>query len=305
MKRYRKKSLKHRVLESYYYRSELTAADLQRLENLHKGHVGELAWDEKIYVLPSDYLIVNDLMLPYSDSHFQIDALVAVGDTLNHYEIKNYVGTYVKKEEVLVSETGYEIAEPVSQISKAHAMLNNTMRRLGYRFKIRSYVIFVNPEFHWANAVKSDSVFFTHQLPRHIRGLLARSCQPSARMEQFLKALMAMDDLDYCPPKMPFYEKVRFGIKCPHCHTFESSRTQQYWLCGGCKFRQPIVDAIARTAVEFHEMKPAVLITTDNVYDWCGGEFDKQQIRRALKKYFVSNGNTSGTHYTRKRVRSS
>ena len=299
MKRYRNKSLRHRVLESYYYRTKLSHGDYRNLVDEIQGYRGELEYDVVMSELRADFLLVNDLMVPYGKSQFQVDGLVGYGDTIIHHEVKNYTGTYVMGGEECVSEQGHRI-DLYSQISSVNTRLYNLARRWGYRIKIISYTIFIHPEFQINGLDNDGRIVFAHQFPAHVRELLNNPLEPSTQVKGFLERLMDIDNLEYRPPDMPYYTDTRPGILCPHCHSFEKTGTRQTWGCGKCGFEEKVLDAIGRTVMEYHEMDPGVPITTQNAFHWCGGQFDKQQVRRALKKHFNQLENGRGTTYVRR-----
>lgn len=294
MKRTRRKCIEQQILEIYDYRTVLTMKDKQKLFVLVKGYLGELRFDEYLKLLKKrdGIRIVKDLRIAYGDTYFQIDLLIAIGNVLLHYEVKNYSDEYTKNREHLVSVKGLRILDPKIQIQRANTLLFNTMKEFGYDFAIHSYCVFVDPSFHIFQHVKKKSVLFFEKLEGHFEAVNRMDCYRSADMDSFLQKLVAIDQPDYRPRKLPYYAKIRAGIACPdsECTGFENGGTSTFWQCVKCHFTEPMLTAIARTAREFHLLYPENEITTRQVYEWCDGQCDMRQIRRALKKYFLQQG---------------
>ena len=304
MKRMRKKSVEHKLLEIYQYRAVLTKEDAQKLAYLVKGFVGELALDDCLDMLHevSGIKILKDVRIAYDETHFQIDLLLAIGKVLLHYEVKNYSGEYTMDGEYLTTKYGRRILNPEIQIQRANTMLFNTMKRLGYNFQIRSFCVFVNPDFQIYQNEKMDSVLFAGQLASHFEKVKQITAYPNADMEEFLQKLLVLDDADYRPAKLPRYENVRMGIVCRECCSFKDVGTRQTWICGRCGKHEPMIDAISRTAKEFLFLYPEKSISVRQVFEWCGAGLNHRQIRRALLKDFIQQGHGPATTYLLKEM---
>ncbi|UDE94765.1 NERD domain-containing protein [Carnobacterium viridans] len=94
----RTKSLTHRVLESLNFRMNLPVEEQLKYENQVKGWAGEKQFDFYMGQFNQSGYVLNDLVLHYKDTVFQIDSLFIANDSIYLYEVKNYTGSYFYKE---------------------------------------------------------------------------------------------------------------------------------------------------------------------------------------------------------------
>lgn len=75
-------------------RLELPLKNENQYLHLEKGYAGEQHFDRELQDLPDSCIILNDLLLENSNTHFQIDTLLIAGGTIFIFEVKNYEGDY-------------------------------------------------------------------------------------------------------------------------------------------------------------------------------------------------------------------
>ena len=128
----RSKSVSHRVLDSLNYRMALSHAEKMQYENVIKGFNGELAFDRILNESAISGLIINDLLLSARDTFYQIDSLLITDETIYLYEVKNYRGTYVYKDNSLYASSGHAVQDPVAQADRKRAYLHNLLLKLPF-----------------------------------------------------------------------------------------------------------------------------------------------------------------------------
>ncbi|WP_066054534.1 nuclease-related domain-containing protein [Robertmurraya korlensis] len=97
-----------------------------------------------------------------------------------------------------------------------------------------------------------------------------------------------------------FQDSVRKGIYCSHCYTFFNEGTDTKLICS-CGTIESIDDSIIRSVREFLLLFPDRLVTTNAIYDWCGGVVrSKKTVRRVLSAQFVLKGHSRNAHFVLK-----
>lgn len=167
----RSKSISHRILEVLNNRTTLSAGEKVQYANQKKGFDGELTFDQIQKESGINGLILNDLLLSTRDTSYQIDALVITDQKIYLYEVKNYSGTFVYKDNGLYSTSGHAIQDPVAQAERKRSYLYNLLIQLGYSIDIEVYVVFINSNCYIYDLPKKDAILFAGQLAGHFKDL--------------------------------------------------------------------------------------------------------------------------------------
>src|SRR5699024_7602533 len=82
------------------------------------------------------------------DSVLQLDCIIIQQREIQHLEIKNFEGDFQLKDNALhIIKTDKEIKNPLNQLERGKFLLKQFLHDLGYNLPLKSYVVFVNPEF--------------------------------------------------------------------------------------------------------------------------------------------------------------
>ncbi|PWW27956.1 nuclease-like protein [Cytobacillus oceanisediminis] len=150
MKHDSKTSLRDRRIETapiFKYSDEAYFKELHTLSLLRKGFTGEKQFDMLLQSMPDESIILNDLLLEYSNTIFQIDSLLITGDCIYVFEIKNYEGDFYINHDKWCTTSKSEIKNPLLQLQRSESLLRRLLLDLGFNAPIKSYLIFINPEF--------------------------------------------------------------------------------------------------------------------------------------------------------------
>ncbi|GLB59644.1 nuclease-related domain-containing protein [Cytobacillus sp. NCCP-133] len=137
-----------KIFRYLYRRLKLSEKDVNRFWNLEKGFSGELQFDRMLQEGPSDWIILNGLLLESNNTMFQIDTLLIAGGTIYVFEVKNYEGDYYIENErwySLLSKS--EIKNPLLQLQRSETLLRGLLKELGFNLIIKSHLVFINPCF--------------------------------------------------------------------------------------------------------------------------------------------------------------
>ena len=298
----RTKSITHRVLESLNFRMNLPVDEQLKYENQVKGWAGEKQFDFYMGQFNQSGYVLNDLVLNYKDTVFQIDSLFIANDSIYLYEVKNYTGSYFYKEDSFFTESGYQILNPLRQIDRSVTYLQNVLLRLGYRLPIHPMVVFINPEFTLYSILPNKHFLFSYQLPKHLSTLSNQTLSIKQEQLNLAHKLKELHNEDYRPDNLPIYQlgQLKKGILCPICFSLSHTTTRQNYLCTACGHKETITTAIERSIKEFKLLFPDNLMTTSQIYEWCGKNYSKERIRIILKKNYQSHLSRHMTYYSEK-----
>ncbi|MER2173693.1 MAG: nuclease-related domain-containing protein [Carnobacterium sp.] len=296
----RTKSITHRVLESLNFRMDLPVEEKLKYENQVKGWDGEKKFDFYMNQFHQSGLALNDLVLNYRDTVFQIDSLYITNDSIYLYEVKNYAGSYFYKEDSFFTESGYQILNPLRQIDRSVTYLQNVLLRLGYRLPIHPIIVFINPEFTLYSLQPNKHFLFSYQLPKHLSALSNQNFSIKQEHSNLANKLKKLHNEDYRPDNLPTYQlgQLKKGILCSICFSLSHTDTRQNYLCTACGHKETITTAIERSIKEYKLLFPDNLMTTSQIYEWCGKNYSRKRIRMVLKLNYQSHLSRKMTYYS-------
>lgn len=121
----RTESIVIKIMKLLQSRNELLK-EKQYCSNLIKGYEGEVLFDSYTNKLACECLVINDLLLQYHNTTFQIDTLLITLDKLYIFEVKNYVGDYYFESDILYKKPNKEVSNPLNQLHVPKFWLYNT-----------------------------------------------------------------------------------------------------------------------------------------------------------------------------------
>ncbi|MEC1521876.1 nuclease-related domain-containing protein [Neobacillus niacini] len=282
-----------------YLKSRMESSYDQALNynNLAKGYEGELKSDIWLKGLTEEWLILHDLLFEYHGSNFQIDTLIIAYEKIYLLDVKYFEGDYSIKDDKWYNPAGALQKNPLHQLERCETLLQKLLLKLGHHYKIESYLIFNNPEFHLNTTSINPAIIFPTQLNRFLKKLNQRPVKLNKKYYQLAQQLVDHHQEESPYTRLPeySYEKLQKGIICSkNCNTFF---TDERMICKKCGCKEEVDAAVLRSVKEFTLLFPDKKITVDSIHDWCGGLKSKKAVRRILSKYFVLVGKARASHY--------
>ncbi|SFE61793.1 nuclease-related domain-containing protein [Alteribacillus iranensis] len=283
---------------SLHARMDLSREDRQYFMSMVKGFEGEKHFDEWLYRLPSDTLILNDLILEVNQQIIQCDSLVITGKEVMLFEVKNYEGDFYVEDECWFSTSGLEIRNPLHQLKRSESLLATLLQKERFSFSVTAYLVFVHPEFVLLQAPRDVSIIFPGQLPRFFQRLKKEAKPLTQKHHQLAERLLTlhMDESPYHKLPAYSYNRLKKGILCPSCFAFFQLHHQRL-VCPTCSYRIQASTGVIESVKEFQWLFPEKKITTPHIHDWVGGTVSKKVIRTCLKKHFFMLSQGRGVHY--------
>jgi len=285
----RTESTELQIMNSLYTRMTLSDKDQKHFFNLQKGFEGEVMFDRLTEKLRCECLILNDLLLKANNTIFQLDTLILLPDILYLFEVKNFEGDYFYESDQIFSKARSEITNPLLQLSRSESLLRQLLTSLRIKLPIVSSVVFINPSFTLYQAPIDKPFIFPTQINRYLKKLDSSTLKLNEQHRKLADQLISLH-----LPTSPFtqvpsynFDQLKKGIICAACRSFSIEVLGKNCICKVCEHKETIGDAVMRSVREFQLLFPNEKITTNVIYEWCGGVGSKRIIRKILKENFT------------------
>lgn len=291
-----------RTMELLHKHNDLSGKDYSYYLNLKKGYEGEVQFDSIIEKLTCDCLVLNDLLFKENNTVFQIDSLIITGESILIYEVKNYEGQFIYREDSLkVVASNKPILNPMGQLNRAQTLFAGLMNRLGCEIPIQSFLIFVNQKFTLFEAPARNELILPTMVQDHFESLNHNSSIIKNGHKKLAKKLSSMHLLDNYYNNIPSYDFkiIEKGVYCSNCNRkiLKLLPHKQLHICHFCGYRQRSEEIILESAKEYLELFPDKKMTISSMEEWCDFMFSKDKIRPVLQNNFLMSGKRRYAHY--------
>lgn len=297
----REKSKLLRGLNFLDRRLELNESDKRYLINLQKGYSGEQFFDASVRkVMDKEVIILNDLFLRNKGIAFQIDSMILTSDTLFLFEIKNYSGKYIRNADGFSTVKGYEVANPLIQLSRMESFVHQLLNEWHITTKIEANILFVDPSFILYHARIEDPVILPNQVEEYLESINRKSKVLTKEQYYLANKFIKLHETEVPhDSQLPYYsyEDLKKGLSCKTCGSFNMLITQRSCYCKSCFSKSSVEEVIMGNIEEMQFLFPDLKITTTNVSEWCGNPVHFRKVRRILKDNFIAVGSTSDRLY--------
>lgn len=293
----RTESIVIRIIKLLQSRNELK--EKQYCSNLIKGYEGEVLFDSYTNKLECECLVINDLLLQYNNTTFQIDTLLITPDKLYIFEVKNYEGDYYFESDILYKKPKKEVSNPLNQLHRSESLLRQMLQSYGFTMQIQAYVVFVNPAFTLYQASLTKPIIFPTQLHAFFQNLNKSTAKLNKNHQVLADKLLSlhMEESPYRTLPKYKYSDLRKGICCVNCGSLSVNVVGRKCICSGCGHEELVNDAVIRSVEELKLLFAEYKITTNLVQEWCRIVDSKKRIQRILDKSYKAVSNNRWTYY--------
>lgn len=297
----RKPSEELKLYRSLNMRMDLSDEEVKYCWSLEKGFEGEQQFDAWLMNLPDseNWVILNDVLLEYNNTTFQIDTLLLADESLYFFEVKNYEGDFfIDEKGRWYTLTKKEIKNPLLQLERSKSLLRQLLQSLGIHVHVEPYVIFINHNFHLYLAPINPSIIFPTQLKRFSKKLPVKpSNKKSLQIAQKLMSIH-LEKSPYTRVPDYTYDQLKKGILCNSCHSCDLQFIGHHILeCTRCSCREDARAAIIRSVEEFILLFPNKKVTTNAIFEWCEVITSKKVIRKVLSERYTCIGYGKSSYY--------
>ncbi|MFS0862415.1 nuclease-related domain-containing protein [Fredinandcohnia sp. 179-A 10B2 NHS] len=295
----RTKSNELLILESLNLRMSLSEKEKQHYLNLKKGYEGEVLFDSFTEKLTNKCIVLNDLLLKYNNTLFQIDSVIIHSNNLLFYEVKNLDGDYFFEADKLYKSPKTEIINPLLQLNKSETLLRQLLKQLGFNFAVKASIVFINPEFTLYQTPLNKPFIFPTQLKRHINDLDELPYNITNQHHKLAEKLISihLDESPYNSLPSYKYDQIKKGITCSMCGSFSVEAERYSCTCLECGQKERNELVVLRNVKEIKLLFPTKSLTTKVVQDWSNNLITTKVIRNTLEKNYKKAGIHQWTYY--------
>ncbi|MCM3768069.1 nuclease-related domain-containing protein [Neobacillus niacini] len=271
----------------------MTEQEKRYFEGKKKGFEGEVFFDQVVTEpLECEGLVINDLLLKFNNTYFQIDTTIIFKDTIKLFDVKNFQGEYYYEEGRFYAINGSERDDPLVQLERCVSHFRQLLYSLGYKGTIEAYVVHVNPEFTLFQVPRTYPIIFPSQLNSLRKKLNNNQLKLNDWHRRLADKLISLHIVESPYDLSPAYDfdSLRKGNNCGRCQSFSITLNDRILTCNNCGHQETVESAILRGIGEIKLLFPEMKITVNVVYEWCGGVWSKWVIRNVLKKHFKATG---------------
>ncbi len=290
-----------KLLKCLSPRKDLSEKELNTLRNLERGFEGELLFDNWVEDLSNGWIILNDILLEYNQTEFQIDSLFISSELIYLFEVKYFDGDFYIDGDGFYTQSGKEINNPLLQLERSESLFRRLLQDFGIKTPIKSFVCFVHPEFHLYEAPRNHPIIFPTQLPRFVKKLQMNPPtiqKASLRLAEKIVAAHINESRHKRVYEYQF-EELKKGVRCYNCVSFMDDYSPEYLICNKCGIKEKAVTAILRNVEEFIFLFPKKRIFTNTIYEWCNGIRSKKTIRRILMLKYTPVGISKDSYFVK------
>lgn len=281
------------LIQSLISRMSLPPELQKEYDILRRGHIGEQKFYQSITpLLPDSSLSLYSLDLKHRDASFQMDNLLFYSGQIYLFEIKYFAGDYIiDKGNWFTLDSQTEINSPFTQLRRASSFLRQTVAELGWRGDVIGNLVFMHEAFTLYGALADDPIIFLSQFERKMKRIIANRRPAGLAEFQIAKQLTARHQTinQYEQPISYNYESMWKGLVCPECYDKLKRVSKKNFYCSSCKSTMNVLDPLLFNIRQYHFLFPDRTITTNDIYDWIGGEIHQRTIRRTLLEHGMMN----------------
>ncbi|MHC0037328.1 nuclease-related domain-containing protein [Pseudoneobacillus sp. C159] len=283
-------------------RLRLTPEQKNYYHNLEKGFDGEKNFDLFLEQnLKMDCHILNDLLLESNNNHFQIDSALHSGETIHVFDVKNSEGDYFVDGDIWRAyPSKIEVKNPFLQLNRCESLLRRLLQDHGLNYKLKAYIVFINPQFALFQAPLNFPYILPSQLWRFVNKLNNSGTVIRPHNVHLSEKLMSLNIKESPYSKLPKYDYAQLKklILCPKCHSVMCEISNK--LMCQCGSVETVVSGVLRSVNELILLFPNMKITTKLIYEWCGVIQSTKTIQKILDRNFEKKGHGMHTYYVKK-----
>lgn len=215
-------------------------------------------------------------------------------------DVKNHYGDYFYQDKDFhLYKTGERVNNPLHQLQRCENLLQGLLRQHQLPYEIKSYVVFINPEFTLYQTPLKLNVILPSQIRRFVQKLNQTPVRITPREERLIQLLQRVHVTENRRGKLPVYEygRLQNGIPCLKCGVMMEPRAKRKLACPWCDSSESVESAGMRMAIEFNILFNKEKITTNRMYEWCGGMLSGKVIRRVLFNFMKPIGKTKSVYF--------
>ncbi|WP_239738289.1 nuclease-related domain-containing protein [Mammaliicoccus sp. H-M32] len=226
----------------------------------------------------------------YIKNTIQIDFLVVDDDKIFNLEVKHYKGDYYIDDNQIKNNYGNIFPTPFQQIKRTEFELEFVKAKLNIKRNIESYLIFTNPTFTLHSEIPNRNQVLLptelHKIPQLFKIYKIEENKSILNKINTIK----QDFSQIYPNQLAPFNKIKPGLRCPHCKKVGHIRLDnrmRHGTCMYCSATTPRQLLYIENLKELYVLKNGPFTLKEAEY-WCGGK--PHAIRNICNSHFKKEG---------------
>src|SRR5699024_7507792 len=163
---------------------------------------------------------------------------------------------------------------------------------------LKSYVVFVNPEFTLYQHDPNHPIVHPTEIRRFIHAIKKTPSTLTSYHHHLADKLFTSELPEERVGYLPEYrvDRLKKGVGCVDCSGFLTVQGRTF-NCDLCGYKEGLDAGVIRSAIEYHLLFPESQITTKAIWQWCNINRTKETIKKILNKYMVPSGEKRHRHF--------
>lgn len=284
-------------LEEMDRRQALTADEKKDLNYRQIGFAGEESLGQILRdLIPSDWLLFQDIRLKMLSGEIQLDAVLFNGLGLTVFEAKNYTADYDYSNGQWKVNGRVKYHNDFQQLDRSVGLLSQELRRNGFNPPIHKYVVYINED----DTVEIDDLTLPFLKRAKIRRFVKQAikdCQhkPVQSFQREADWLLGQHQSDDRRYSLTGDRSVtlRKGIYCVNCGAFGVEASRFHVTCSHCNYSESKEKAVLRTICAYGVLYPYMDLMASDLMEFIGPDIPYTTVYYTLGKFFIKRLNTT------------
>lgn len=285
-----RKSQEHKVYEALRGRKYFSSEEDAAFRRLRSGYEGEINFSYLIKkYLTQPYERIFDLNLKVNGSEGQFDCILISSKEVYHFEIKNFAGNYKTEGERWYNcFTDKELRNPLHQLSRGNIILNECLLRNKINLKVKSFIVFINQNFHLYKAPADNRIIYPAQINKFLNLLQTTPYIQTPKAQSIKKILTDSHLFTSAYEQIPVYHyhELKKGVFCNQCKFQVNYANRKKVKCKHCNNIATFQALLTDNIRDFNVLFPNEPIQVQSMDCWFDSTVSRSSIKRTLKNNF-------------------
>jgi len=283
--------------------------DRAKLKNLEAGLAGEeIAIGYFKRMGKHHWVAIQNLWMDY-DTGYETDLIIITNHCVYVFEIKNYIGKFSYNNGVCKIDDNKIKSDCVFQARRSYLNMKSICNQIAPGIKVKGALVFIGEDnqVDIQTPVEDIEVLQLTDFREYIKEMLIDESEEDWLPVNNDTLIAQFEKHEIINPYLPEpitedeMAKIKKGIYCAHCHTFDIKTEKNYIICD-CGLHEPREKAIVRTACEYGALNYDRDFTKKDILDFLDDNGVHTFVTKILVKHFVRTPKNRYTYYHNRKL---
>jgi len=275
-----------------------------KLQRLESGLAGEeKAIDCLKEISKKHWIVMRNLWIKYDNPH-EYDIILITNQGVNILEIKNYTGKFTYENGVCKINSHKIDNDIIQQTRRNYLKMRRICNAFSPSINVKGALVFVGEknQVEIKTPVEDIEIMHLNDLYEYINDIITEENSNNFNSLNPKKLVSHLQKFEVAHPYLPKplskseIKKMRPGIHCARCGTFNVKITKYYVECD-CGLHEFREEAIVRTACEYGVLTHHKNFTIGEILEFIDYQASASYLRKVLSKHFTQVLNGRFTYY--------